>query len=165
MNKEGTSVRSQFDKIFGLCCYYLIPIRLKYFIGSESHIAICTLSSLKLLEEIGNDPEILDRISIVGRLLSENIGIDKIIKFTEKNKKIRSIVLCGKEVRGHLSGQALISLKKNGVNKQNRIIGAKGPYPFLSCTLEEIENFRKIEIIDKIGETDLRKIKLVIVNS
>jgi len=166
MSKERSSIRSEFDKILGICCYYLIPIKKQYFLGNGSHIAICTLSSLKLLEKIGKDREIMNKISIVGRLLSENRGIDQIIKFTEENKKIHTILMCGKDVRGHFSGQALISLKKNGINRQKRIIGAKGPYPILSCTEEQIENFRnKIELIDKIGSTDFRKLKSIVVSS
>jgi tetrahydromethanopterin S-methyltransferase subunit A len=156
-------MRSKFDKICGICCYYLIPIKQNYFLGNGENIGICTLSSLDLLYKIGKDEELINKISIVGRLLSENNGIDMIIKFINKNKKLRFLLICGKDVNGHLSGQALISLKKEGVNEQKRIIGAKGRYPILYSSLEEIEHFRNnIDIIDKVGLTDFRKIKSLV---
>jgi tetrahydromethanopterin S-methyltransferase subunit A len=153
------------EKICGICCYYLIPIRQNYLLGNGEQIAICTLSSLDLLYKIGKDEELINKIVIVGRLLSENKGIDLIIKFINKKEKLRHLVICGKDVNGHLSGQALLSLKKEGVDKQNRIIGAKGRYPILSSSPEEIDNFRKkIDLVNQIGLTDLKKIKSIVFN-
>lgn len=156
-------LRTKIEKICGSCCYYLIPIKQKYFLGKGENIAICTLSSLDLLYKIGNDEELINKISIVGRLLSENKGIDIILKFIKANENLRYLVICGKDVKGHLSGQALLSLKNKGVNRQNRIIGANGRYPIISSSLEEIDNFRnKIHIIDEIGLTDFKKIKSLV---
>lgn len=153
------------EKICGICCYYLIPIKQNYLLGNGEKIAICTLSSLDLLYKIGKDEELINKIVIVGRLLSENKGIDLIIKFINKKEKLRHLVICGKDVNGHLSGQALLSLKKEGVDKQNRIIGAKGRYPILSSPPEEIDNFRKkIDLVNQIGLTDLKKIKSIVFN-
>jgi tetrahydromethanopterin S-methyltransferase subunit A len=72
-------LKTKVDNIFGICCYHLLPIKQEYFIGKGRIIAICTLSNLDLLKEITNNQEIMDKISIVGRLLSENKGIDEII--------------------------------------------------------------------------------------
>ena len=67
------------ENYIGQLCKYLIPIKHEYYLGRGSTIAICTLSSIKLLSEISNDTKFMDNIAIVGRLLSENKGIDKII--------------------------------------------------------------------------------------
>lgn len=162
-NYQNLRVGTQIEKVCGICCYYLIPIKQNYLLGNGENIAICTLSSLELLEKIGKDKELMNKIVIAGRLLSENKGIDLIIKFINKNEKLRYLVICGKDVNGHLTGQALLSLKKDGVNEQNRIIGAKGRYPILSSSLEEIDNFRnKIDLVNQIGLTDLKKIKTIV---
>lgn len=56
----------------GKLCKVILPINEEFYIGnSDSKIAICTLSSIDLLKNIANS-EILNKISIVGRLLSEN---------------------------------------------------------------------------------------------
>ncbi|HSE99983.1 MAG TPA: hypothetical protein VLA48_03720, partial [Nitrososphaeraceae archaeon] len=104
--------------------------------------------------------EIMNKISIVGRLLSENKGLDEIIKFTINNKSLKYLLLCGEEVKGHLSGQTLIALKRNGIDQNKKIINAAAPYPFLACSDDEIEYFRHhINIINKIGLKDIYKIK------
>ena len=59
----------------------------------------------------------MSTILLVGRLLSENKGIDTLIGFTLKYPNLHHIVVCGKEVKGHKAGQALLSLHRNGVNK------------------------------------------------
>ena len=92
----------------------LLPVKDEYYMGKGNNIAICTLSSLHLLQTIADDPDIMNRILIVGRLLSENRGIDVLISFALKNQDLRYIIVCGKEVKGHKSGQALLSLHKNG---------------------------------------------------
>jgi tetrahydromethanopterin S-methyltransferase subunit A len=34
------------------------------------------------------------------------------------------MIVCGKDVKGHQSGQALLSLYRNGVTRDRKIIGA-----------------------------------------
>jgi len=71
--------------------------------------------------------------------------------------------LCGKEVKGHFSGQTLIALKKNGIDQNKKVINAASPYPFLVSTTEEIEYFRyHINFIDKIGLKNIDKIKEIV---
>src|SRR5215204_3721785 len=82
---DKINLKSKIDNIFGICCYHLLPIKQEYYIGKGRKIAICTLSSMDLLKEIKNNNEIMEKISIVGRLLSENKGIDE-------NKKIINAV-------------------------------------------------------------------------
>jgi tetrahydromethanopterin S-methyltransferase subunit A len=66
MNKLGN--------IVGELCKAILPITEESYKGNpDCTIAICTLSSLDLLKKIANS-DILQRVSIVGRLLSENKG-------------------------------------------------------------------------------------------
>ncbi len=82
----------------GELCKAILPIPEESYQGnSNSTVAVCTLSSLNLLRKIANS-DILQHISIVGRLLSENKGIDAIIRHVNQNKKIKTIIVCGKEV-------------------------------------------------------------------
>jgi tetrahydromethanopterin S-methyltransferase subunit A len=149
-----------FDDAVGKICEALIPLKHEYYIGKGKSVAICTLSSIDLLEEISTS-NIMNRILIVGRLLSENEGIDTIIKFVLDHIGLQYIIICGKEVKGHQAGQALISLYKNGMNNDGRIIGAKGPYPVLRSSQKDIEEFRKqIIILSDLREIDdIKKIK------
>ena len=151
----------------GKICETLIPIKHEYHIGRRGkEIAICTLSSIHLLEDICKSSEIMDKILIVGRLLSENKGIDTIIKFTLTHPELHYIIVCGKEVRGHQAGQALLSLYENGINNNNNtgsriIIGAKGLYPILTSSQEDVIAFRKQinKIYDLVGIDDIGQIK------
>lgn len=150
-----------FDDAVGKICEALIPLKHEYYIGKGKSVAICTLSSIDLLKEISNSVDIMNRILIVGRLLSENEGIDTIIKFVLDHTELHHIIICGKEVKGHQAGQALISLYKNGMNNDGRIIGAKGPYPLLRSSQKDIEEFRKqiIRFSDLREIVDIRIIK------
>jgi len=164
----GTRLKTKIDNIFGICCYHLLPIKQEYYIGKGKKIAICTLSNLELLEEIKNNNEIMENILIVGRLLSENKGVDEIIKFTKKNTLLKHILVCGDDVKGHLPGQTLISLKENGIDINKRVIKTSGAYPFLICSTQEVEYFRhQVDIIDRIGLKDINKIKdiILVINS
>ena len=157
---NGTKLKTKIDNIFGICCYHLLPIKQEYYIGKGKKIAICTLSSLDLLEEIKNDNEIMENILIVGRLLSENKGVDEIIKFTKKNTLLKHILVCGNDVKGHLPGQTLISVKENGIDINKRVMKTLGAYPFLTCSNQDVEFFRhQLTIINRIGLKDINKIK------
>jgi tetrahydromethanopterin S-methyltransferase subunit A len=157
---NGTKLKTKIDNIFGICCYHLLPIKQEYYIGKGKKIAICTLSSLDLLEDIKNDKEIMKNILIVGRLLSENKGVDEIIKFTKKNTLLKHILVCGNDVKGHLPGQTLISVKENGLDINKRVMQSVGAYPFLTCSNQDVEYFRhQVTVIDRIGLKDINKIK------
>lgn len=157
--------RKSFENMAGKICETLIPIKHKYHMGrGGKEIAICTLSSIHLLEDIYKTSEIMDKILVVGRLLSENKGIDTIINFTLTHPELHYIIVCGKEVRGHQAGQALLSLYENGINNNKtggRIIaGAKGPSPVLASSREEINAFRNQinKIYNLIGISDIEQI-------
>jgi tetrahydromethanopterin S-methyltransferase subunit A len=150
-----------FDNAAGKLCKALIPIKHEYYIGNGKCTAICTLSSIDLLENISKSVAIMNRILIVGRLLSENKGIETIIQFILGHPELHNMIICGKEVKGHQAGQALLSLYNNGVNNDGRIIGAKGPYPLLRSSRKDIEVLRKQihKIYDMIEIDDNMKIK------
>ena len=151
MNKLGTTI--------GKICEALLPIPEEFYIGnSNSSICICTLSSIKLLKEIKNS-KVIDNIAIVGRLFTENKGIDSIIKHVNQNKKIKTIIVCGKDVWGHKSGHSLFELHKNGIDHNNRIINSTSPDPFLTVSESEIKYFQKqITLVNLIDETNIELI-------
>ena len=80
-------------EIVGEICKTVLPIPEEYAKGNpNSSIAICTLSSIDLLKRFSNH-EILNDVSIVGRLLSENKGIDSIVKYINNNQKINTLIV------------------------------------------------------------------------
>ena len=143
----------------GELCKIILPIPEEYYSGNpNSSIAVCTLSSIDLLKKLANS-EILSHVSIAGRLLSENKGIDSIIKYVNKNQKINIIIVCGKEVWGHKAGHSLFQLYKNGVDKNNRIINSTSPDPYLTVSKSQIQYFQNnITLVNLIAETDFATI-------
>lgn len=153
-----TTIKKKFDDAAGKICEAVIPVRHERFEGAGGEAAICTLGSIDLLEEISKSP-LMTLVAIAGRLLSENRGIDAIIQFALSHPELKMLVLCGREVKGHMAGQALLSLYKNGVDPDGRIIGARGPYPSLQSSRDQVEKFRaQVCIIDLVGVTDLKQI-------
>lgn len=155
---------NSFGNVIGEVCKIMLPISEEIYYGNpNSDIAICTLSSIGLLKQIANS-NIFDRISIVGRLLSENKGIDQIILHLNKNKKIKKLIVCGKEVWGHKAGDSLFRLYQNGIDNNARIINSISPDPFLTVSKSQIAYFQKeITLINMINEIDLNKIKQKII--
>lgn len=155
-------LKKKFDDTTGKMCEALIPVRHEIFVGKGKGVAICTLGSIDLLEEVSRCA-LMDRVALAGRLLSENKGIDAMIRYSAEHPELRRIVLCGKEVKGHFAGQALLALHKNGVNRNNRIVDARGPYPILESSKEQIASFRKqVTIDDLVGITDLERITALV---
>ena len=151
------------EDIVGELCKILLPIEEEIFFGEPtSNIAICTLSSISLLKDISHS-NIIKEIAIAGRLLSENKGIDSLIRSVISNVKINVIILCGKETIGHKPGDSLLCLYKNGIDENHKIIGSSSPYPILTVTKEQISKFqRQIKIINKIGETNISNLKGIV---
>ena len=143
----------------GKLCEVLLPIPEEFYIGNaNSSICVCTLSSIKLLKELKNS-QIFENVAIAGRLFTENKGIDSIIKYVNQNKKIKTIIVCGKEVWGHKSGHSLFQLHQNGVDKNNRIINSTSPEPILTVSNSQIQYFQKeITLVNLINETNLQLI-------
>ena len=143
----------------GKICEVLLPIPEEFYVGNtNSSICVCTLSSIKLLKEIKNS-KIFENVAIAGRLFTENKGIDSMIKHVNENKKIKTIIVCGKEVWGHKSGHSLFELHKNGIDDDKRIINSTSPEPFLTVSNSEIQYFQKeITLVNLINETNIESI-------
>ena len=111
----------------------------RYRIGNpDSPVAICTMASLDMIDIFP-----MDRIAVVGKTVTENLGIEKIISNVVTNPNIRYIIFCGKISKGHFVEDAIECLIKNGIDSEKRIIGAKGAMPVLkNVSEEEIETFR-----------------------
>lgn len=153
-------LKKKFDYVAGKICETILPIGHDYYLGKGKETAICTLSSIDLLKEISESKIIMDNIAIAGRLLSENKGIDNIIRFAMEHPELKRIILCGKEVKGHYAGQALLALAQNGTSDDGRIIGALGPQPILKSPAKDIDVFRnQVEVIDLVGITDINSLK------
>jgi tetrahydromethanopterin S-methyltransferase subunit A len=153
---------NSFAELAGHLCKILLPIPEEVFVGNlQSRVAICTLSSIDFLKEISSS-ELMDRVAIAGRLFSENKGIDALIRYVVKHPEIDVIIVCGKEVPGHRAGHALLCAHKYGTDDQNRIINSTSPDPVLSVSKQELEQFQKIVLVDKIGLTVLQDIKMLV---
>jgi tetrahydromethanopterin S-methyltransferase subunit A len=149
------TLRKKFDDAAGEVCKALIPVRHESFAGRGKELAICTLGSIDLLEQISKS-DLMGRVAIAGRLLSENKGIDAIVQYVSAHPELKRIIVCGKEVKGHMAGQALLALHKNGTDRDGRIIGASGPYPILESSRKQVEAFRRqVSITDLTGVTDI----------
>ena len=155
---------SSLGNLVGELCRIILPIPEEFYLGNpNSSVAICTLSSMDLLKKISQS-ELLNHISIVGRLFSENKGIDSVIKYVYQHKKIRTIIVCGKEVWGHKTGHSLFELHKNGIDNNGRIINSTSPDPVLTVTKSEIQYFQnEITLVDMLNETNFDIIKKSII--
>jgi tetrahydromethanopterin S-methyltransferase subunit A len=135
------------------------PVSGRYYLGNKnSAVAVCTLASIDMLENF-NEPRYLEKVAIVGKIVTENVGIEKIVQNVISNPNIRYLLLCGKESKGHYVGQSLKALVSDGVH-EGRIVGAKGPMPLVkNLSKDEIDTFRRqIEIVDLIGCEDIDEV-------
>ncbi len=103
--------------------------------------------------------------AIVGHLVTANIGIEKIIANVISNPNIRYIIIFGMESEGHLAAQSLLSLCKNGIDENGKIIGSIGMTPYIrNLPKEAIERFREQNryMINIIGEEDPKLLRKTI---
>lgn len=131
------------------------PLDGRYKVGNKkSPVAVCTNATVEGIELD------MEKVAIIGKCVTENIGIEKIIQNIVANPYIRFLILCGKVSKGHFVSQALMSLKKDGIDREKKIIGAQGNTPFLKGIDESlIERFRQqVKIIDLMSEVDREKI-------
>jgi len=98
--------------------------------------------------------------AMCGSCKTENLGLEKVIANYIANPNIRFMILCGTEVKGHLSGQSMVALHKGGV-KDGRIVGAEGAIPFIENLNDAaIKRFQEQITVVNIMETeDLSAIK------
>ncbi len=120
----------------------------------QAPVAICTLTDEELAARLADAQP--TGVALLGRLHTENLGIERIIKNTLANPNIRFLILCGADSTqriGHLPGQSLLALLQNGLDQRGRIVGAKGKRPVIrNVPPDAVEVFRKqVEVIDLIG--------------
>lgn len=124
-------------------------------------VAVCALNSIELVASL--ERAALPGISIVGTMHTENLGIERVIRNVLANPNIRFLMLCGEDTQqaiGHLPGQSLASLFRNGIDERGRIVGAKGKRPVLkNVTADQVRAFlRQVELLDLVGETSTERI-------
>ena len=128
------------------------PVRGDYQVGDpDAGVAVVTLAS-----------QLFPRgAAICGQCKTENLGVEKIVANVISNCNIRFLILCGVESKGHLPGNTILALHKNGIDEQGRIIGSCGAIPFIqNLPLEAIVRFQKqVELIDLIGLEDVAVIE------
>jgi tetrahydromethanopterin S-methyltransferase subunit A len=131
-----------------------------YVVGDPAApVAICTLADDDLMRELAT-AGVTARIAITGTLATENLGVEHVLHNLTANPRVQTLVLCGRDSRGHRAGQALLSLKQHGIDAQRRIVGALGARAVLKNVADaEIEAFRgRITLVDEIGTQDVDRI-------
>ncbi len=131
-------------------------------IDPAAPVAVVTLASLELPKRLTDQG--VKGLAITGKLETENIGIDKLIKNVIGNAKLRYLIVAGLESAGHQSGQTLLALAENGLDPAGRVIGSHGKRPVLrNATAEEVETFRRqVKVVDLIGCEDISRIAGVV---
>lgn len=127
----------------------------EYEVGDVKNcVAVITLGS-----HLPGGPQLAAGACITGPCKTENLGIEKVVVHVISNPNIRYLIVTGSEVKGHVTGDSMLALHKNGV-KDNRIVGAIGAIPYIeNLTAEAIERFQKqIEVVDFIGTEDVNAI-------
>jgi tetrahydromethanopterin S-methyltransferase subunit A len=131
------------------------PVRGDYRVGNpNAGVAVVTLASQLFPQGA----------AICGQCKTENLGVEKIVANVISNCNIRILLICGVESKGHLPGNTILALHKNGIDKQGRIIGSRGAIPFIqNLPPEAIVRFQEqVELIDCIGLEDIEQIEELI---
>lgn len=132
----------------------------EYIVGNEhASVAITTLSDPTLVQRIVNRAG-TENIAIVGPTLTENIGIEKVVKNIVSNPFIRFLIICGNDPKGHHSGASLLALAENGIDASKRIVGSPAIRPILkNIDPTHVQHFREqVQIFDLMGCDKLDKI-------
>ena len=122
----------------------------------ENPVAVCSCGSHLKASEL-----LAVGASLVGPCKTENIGIEKMVANMVSNPNIRYLIVTGMEVKGHITGQAVESFLTGGVDKEGRIVGAKGAIPFIqNLTEESIERVKQqVQPVMMIDTEDMGAIK------
>jgi tetrahydromethanopterin S-methyltransferase subunit A len=130
-----------------------------YVLGNPAgSVAVCTLSDRDLPRQLIASGE--PALAIAGRCDTENIGIEKVVLNLLANPRIRWLVICGQEAKGHRAGDAFLQLKERGVDANMRVLESASWRPVLkNLTLLHVARFREqIDEINLIGVNDLGSI-------
>jgi tetrahydromethanopterin S-methyltransferase subunit A len=140
------------------------PVRGDYLVGDpNAGVAVATLAS-PLFVLVGSHLPSYVGAAIYGQCKTENLGVEKIVANVISNSNIRYLIISGVESKGHLPGNTLLALHRNGIDEQGRIIGSKGAIPFIqNLQPEAIKRFqRQVELIDCIGLEDMEQIERLV---
>ena len=125
----------------------------EYEVGNpESPVAVCTCGS-----HLHNADLIKAGAALAGPCKTENIGIEKMVANVISNPNIRYVVITGMEVKGHITGQAIEAFTQSGIDKEGRIIGAKGAIPFIqNLDAPSIERWQsQVEAVVMLNTEDM----------
>ncbi|OPY48717.1 MAG: Tetrahydromethanopterin S-methyltransferase subunit A 1 [Methanosaeta sp. PtaU1.Bin112] len=131
------------------------PVRGDYLVGTATcGVAVVTLAS----------PIYPKGAAICGQCKTENLGVEKIVANVISNCNIRILILCGVESKGHLPGNTILALHRNGIDEQGRIIGSMGAIPFIqNLPAGAIERFQQqVQLVNCIGLEDIQQIEELI---
>ncbi|MCL7415080.1 MAG: tetrahydromethanopterin S-methyltransferase subunit A [ANME-2 cluster archaeon] len=105
----------------------------EYEVGDPKNpVAVATCGS-----HLPAGPHIEAGAAISGPCKTENIGIEKLVANIISNPNIRFLLVTGSEVKGHLTGDAIMKFHANGT-QENRIVGAVGAIPYIENLTEEV---------------------------
>lgn len=126
----------------------------------KGSVAIATLASEDLYKDFSQQL-CDDDCSICGKVFTENIGIEKVVKNIVANRNIRFLILSGQEAKGHQTGACIKALHANGINERGRIADAPGKRPWIrTLNAEQVKRFQEqVELVDLIGCDDLATIE------
>ncbi len=116
----------------------------------ENPVAVTTCGS-----HVKSAAQLAAGAAITGSHKTENLGIEKIVANVVSNPNIRFLLVTGAEVKGHISGEAIVMLHKNGV-KDNRIVGSTGAIPYIENLPDDaIKRFQaQVQVVEMIGTED-----------
>ncbi len=116
----------------------------------ENPVAVTTCGS-----HIKGASQLAAGAAITGPHKTENLGIEKIVANIISNPNIRFLLVTGTEVKGHISGEAIVMLHKNGV-KDSRIVKASGAIPYIENLPDDtIKRFQaQVEVVEMLGTED-----------
>lgn len=94
--------------------------------------------------------------AVTGSCKTENLGIEKVVAHIISNPNIRYLLVTGSEVKGHITGQSIMSLHANGV-KDNRISGALGAIPYVeNLNADAITRFQEqVQVVNLLDTEDM----------
>jgi tetrahydromethanopterin S-methyltransferase subunit A len=118
----------------------------------ENPVVVCTCGS-----HIKGSALLAAGAAMAGPCKTENIGIEKMVANIVSNPNIRFMIITGMEVKGHITGQAVEAFVNAGIDKEGRIVGAKGAIPFIqNLTEESIQRVRdQIQTVNMIDTEDM----------
>ncbi len=116
----------------------------------ENPVAVTTCGS-----HLKGETQLAAGAAITGPHKTENLGIEKIVANIISNPNIPFLLVTGTEVKGHISGEAVIMLHKNGV-KDNRIVKASGAIPYIENLPDDaVKRFQEqVQVVEMLGTED-----------